>query len=89
MDTVHVLTANFPSERDQVECRVLDGDDDVNGVRRLAVERLPKPDCAGVPVHAEVVAADGVLDPAALGVPAAEAVHLRSQVSSGRRFGWF
>ena len=76
------LTPNFPPKRDQIEGCVLDGDDDVDGLSRLAVERLPEPDGAGVPVHAEEVPADGVLHPPALGVSASEVVHLHTQVSS-------
>ena len=79
------LTANLPPERNQVKGGVLDGDDDVNGLRRLAVERVPQRDGAAVAVHAEVVAADGEFHAAALGVAPAQVVHLHDetrQVSS-------
>ena len=72
------LTANLPPERNQVKGGVLDGDDDVDRLRGLAVERLPQPHGAGLPVHAEEVPADGVLHAPALGVAAAEVVHLRA-----------
>ena len=71
------LTANLPPEGDEVEGGVLDGDDDVDRLGGLAVERLPQPHGAALPVHAEEVPADGVLHAPALGVAAAEVVHLR------------
>ena len=73
------LTANLPSEGDEIEGGVLDGDDDVDGLRRLAVERIPERDGAAVAVHAEVVAADGELHAAALGVAPAQVVHLQHE----------
>ena len=77
-----LLTSYFSTKGDEVEGRVLDGDHDIYGLRGLAIERLAQPDGARVPVHAEEVAADGVLDPPALGVAAAEVVHLHdAQVS--------
>ena len=72
------LTANLPPEGDEVKGGVLDGDDDVDRLRGLAVERLPQPHGAALPVHAEEVTADGVLHAPALGVAAAEVVHLRA-----------
>ena len=72
------LTSNLPPEGDEVEGGVLDGDDDVDRLRGLAVERLPQPHGAALPVHAEEVPADGVLHAPALGVAAPEVVHLRA-----------